>query len=99
MGNQIEVLAGKIVSVFKIHPMSQEGSCGLMDKALGFEPRDCGFESRHDLWLLFLYIYINYLELETFPFVCVFWTKEYLCLEYFAHLFVQFMICIGCDMI
>ena len=23
-----------------------------MDKALGFEPRDCGFESRHDLKLI-----------------------------------------------
>ena len=28
---------------------SHSGSCGLMDKALGFEPRDCGFESRQDL--------------------------------------------------
>ena len=37
-----------------------------MDKALGFEPRDCGFESRHDLlstyilalFLLDLYTYL-----------------------------------------
>ena len=31
-------------------------SCGLMDKALGFEPRDCGFESRHDLNQFFFFL-------------------------------------------
>ena len=39
-----------------------------MDKALGFEPRDCGFESRHDL-IHFLsppYWVINTEEFEPF---------------------------------
>ena len=35
-----------------------------MDKALGFEPRDCGFESRRDLTLFLVYfqIYAFYLN-------------------------------------
>ena len=39
---------------------NQKGLCGLMDKALGFEHRDCGFESRHDLKVLLSVVFVGF---------------------------------------
>ena len=37
--------------------------CGLMDKALDFESRDCGFESRHGRFLIIVKSCISMVKL------------------------------------